>query len=127
MSKRVRAVELDLIDSINASARSCFPHEFLCVLNAEDGIINGFMILPGTVFGDAHSTMIPWMAPHDLGIVGSAHSHPGHSNEPSDADLDFFSNYGGVHIITCLPFDRNSWRAYDPRGRELQLDVVYSI
>ena len=125
--KRVYAIEADLIDGINASARSCFPQEFMCVLTAEDGILNGFMILPGTVFGDSHSTMLPWMAPHDLSIVGTAHSHPGSSNEPSDADLDFFSNYGGVHIITCVPFDRKSWKVYDTRGTERSLEIVDSL
>lgn len=125
--RRVYAIETDLIDDINSSARSVFPQEFLCMLSAEDGVINGFMIIPGTVFGDSHSFLNTWMAPHDMSIVGSAHSHPGHSNHPSDADIDFFSHYGGVHMITCLPFDRKSWRTYTSKGEEIKLKVVDSL
>jgi len=52
------------------------------------------------------------------------HSHPGFSNEPSEQDKEFFANMGGVHIITCQPYDRTSWRAYDSRGEPLELEII---
>ena len=82
-------------------------------------------MLPGTVFGDEHSFINQWMEPIDYSIAGSAHSHPGFSNQPSDADKDFFSNMGGVHFITCQPYDRNSWRAYDSHGEPMDIEVIY--
>ena len=82
-------------------------------------------LLPGTVYGDSHSFLNQWMAPVDYSIAGTAHSHPGYSNEPSDADLDFFSNMGGVHFITCQPYDRSSWRAYNSRGEQMDLEIIY--
>ena len=125
MTNPVVGVDVDLIDGLNEAARSTYPDEFLCMLREEDGIITEMVILPGTVFGDSHSFLNQWMAPVDYSIAGTAHSHPGFSNEASDADLDFFSNMGGVHLITCLPYDRRSWRAYNSRGETIDLPVIY--
>lgn len=125
--KKVYGIDRDLLDDINASARSVFPQEFLCMLSAEDGVINEMVLIPGTVYGDSHSFLNTWMSPADLNIVGSIHSHPGYSNEPSDADLEFFSHYGGVHIIACLPFDTDSWKAYDSKGNIVRLEIVDSF
>ena len=58
--------------------------------------------------------------PIDLSVVGTVHSHPGPENWPSDADLHLFGSYGSTHIITCLPFDRQSWQAYDHAGRKVK-------
>ena len=106
---RIKGVSIHFIDGFNESAKSTYPDEFLCVHREIDGIISEMVMLPGTVFGDEHSFINQWMEPIDYSIAGSAHSHPGFSNQPSDADKDFFSNMGGVHFITCQPYDRNSW------------------
>ena len=121
---RITAVDINLIDEINECARSVYPDEYLCTLSAEDGVINQMVLLPGTVYGDSHSFLSMWMAPANCDIVGSAHSHLSDCNEPSDADLDFFSNMGGYHIITCYPYDRDSWRIYDSKGRPACLELV---
>jgi len=125
--KKVYAIDRSLLEGINGSARSVFPQEFLCMLSADDGIIDELVLIPGTVYGDSHSFLDTWMAPVDFSIVGTVHSHPGYSNEPSDDDLDFFSHYGGVHIITCLPFSDGSWKAYDSHGGIVDLEIVDSF
>jgi len=122
---RIKGVSIHFIDGFNESARSTYPDEFLCVHREIDGIISEMVMLPGTVFGDEHSFINQWMEPIDYSIAGSAHSHPGYSNEPSDADKEFFSNMGGVHFITCQPYDRNSWKAYDSRGEQVELEIFY--
>ena len=122
----VRAVDIELIDNFNESAKACYPDEFLCMVRQEDGVINELVLLPGTVYGDSHSFLSEWMAPVDYNIVGTVHSHPGYSNEPSDEDLSMFSNMGGIHFITCQPYDRDSWRAYNSKGQEVtDLDIIY--
>ncbi len=121
----IRGVDVDFLDAFNEAARSTYPDEFLCMVREEDGVITEMVLLPGTVYGDSHSFLNQWMAPIDYCIAGSAHSHPGFSNEPSDADRDFFGNMGGVHFITCQPYDRSSWRAYDSHGDPLDLEVFY--
>lgn len=121
--KKIRGIYVELIDAFNDAAKSTYPDEFLCMLREDDGIISEMILVPGTVYGNSHSFMNEWMAPVDFSLVGTVHSHPGYSNEPSDADLQYFANYGGVHVITCMPFDRNSWKAYNSSGERLNLEL----
>ena len=126
-SKKIYGIDVDLIDEINECARSVFPDEFLCALSAEDGVINEMILLPGTIYGDSHSIMNVWMAPVNVHLIGTAHSHPDYCNMASDADLDLFSNMGGYHIITCMPYDRTSWKIYNSKGEEVQLELIDCI
>ena len=107
--KKIYAVDVDFIDGFNESAKSCYPDEFLCMVRQTDGVVDEMVLLPGTVFGDSHSFLSEWMSPIDFSIAGTAHSHPGYSNEASDEDLSLFANMGGIHFITCQPYDRTSW------------------
>ena len=122
--KKIYAVDIDFIDGFNESAISCYPNEFLCMVRQEDGVINEMVLLPGTVFGDSHSFLSEWMSPIDFSIAGTAHSHPGDSNEASDEDLSLFANMGGIHFITCQPYDRHSWKAYNSKGEEVELEII---
>ena len=122
---KIKGVSVDFIDGFNESAKSAYPDEFVCVHREIDGVISEMVMLPGSVFGDEHSFINQWMEPIAYSIAGSAHSHPGYCNEPSDADKDFFSNMGGVHFITCQPYDRNSWKAYNSRGDPIDIEVIY--
>lgn len=121
---RITGIDIDLIDAFNEAAKSAYPDEFLCMTREEDGVLSEMIMLPGTVFGDSHSFLNQWMAPIDYNLAGTVHSHPGFSNEPSEQDKEFFSNMGGVHIITCQPYDMTSWRAYDSRGEPLELEII---
>lgn len=122
--KKIRGVSVDFIDGFNASAKSAYPDEFICFHRQEDGVITEMILVPGSVYGDSHSFIDDWMTPVDLNKSGSAHSHPGYSNEASDADLEFFSHYGGIHFITCQPYDRDSWAAYDSQGNRVDLPMI---
>ena len=125
MSDSIVGVDIDLIDGLNEAARSTYPDEFLCLIREIDGVLSEMVMIPGTVYGDSHSFLSQWMAPIDYSIAGSAHSHPGYSNEASDADKDYFSNMGGVHLITCQPYDRKSWLAYNSKGEKIKLPIIY--
>ena len=122
---RIVGIDIDFIDGFNQAARSTYPDEFICLHRAHDGIIDEFVMLPGTIFGDTHSFINDWMDPVDFERTGSAHSHPGYSAEASDDDLQVFRSMGGVHFITCLPYDRTSWRVYNSAGERISLDMVY--
>jgi proteasome lid subunit RPN8/RPN11 len=122
--KKIFAIERKALRMINEAAIETFPNEFLAALKAEEGVIIELVVLPGTVQGDSHSIMQTHMLPIDYSVMGSVHSHPGHSNRPSDADLQFFSHFGGVHIITCLPYDETSWMAYNSNGERIRLEVL---
>ncbi|MBE6526506.1 MAG: hypothetical protein E7Z63_01875 [Thermoplasmata archaeon] len=121
----VWAVCVDFIDALNEAARSTYPDEFICLHRAHNGIIDEFVMLPGSVFGETHSFINYWMDPIDYERTGSAHSHPGYSAEASEDDLQVFRSTGGVHFITCLPYDRTSWRVYNSAGERISLDLVY--
>jgi proteasome lid subunit RPN8/RPN11 len=122
--RSVYAIRKSTLSMISEAAVHTYPNEFLAALKAEEGVITEVVVLPGTIQGDSHSVMYTHMLPTDFTVVGSVHSHPGHSNRPSDADLEFFSYFGGVHIITCLPYDESSWRAYDSNGRRVPVRIV---
>jgi proteasome lid subunit RPN8/RPN11 len=115
------------LDLIFECAKSSFPNEFGGLLRVDsekkDTIIE-LVILPGTISGDAHAIFRLHMLPIDFSIVGTVHSHPSYSNRPSEADLQFFSKSGKVHIISANPFDMDSWRAYDYNGNQIDLIVV---
>ena len=123
--KKLYGVSVDFIDGFNESAKSTYPDEFICYHRAEEGVVTEMLLVPGSIFGESHSFINEWMTPIDYSRSGSAHSHPGFSNEPSNADLTFFSQMGGVHFITCQPYDRKSWRAYNSNGEEVKLEVVF--
>ncbi len=123
--RKIYGVSVDFIDGFNESAKATYPDEFICYHREEDGVINEMILVPGSVFGDSHSFINEWMAPIDYNRSGSAHSHPGYSNRPSEADLTFFNHMGGVHFITCQPYDRRSWKAYDSSGDEVNLELIF--
>lgn len=125
MRPRIYGVSIDFIDGFNQSAKSTYPDEFICFHRTVDGVVSEIILVPGSVYGDSHSFIDEWMTPVDFNRSGSAHSHPGYCNEPSDADLDFFSHMGGVHFITCQPYDRTSWKAYNSSGEVVNLEIVY--
>lgn len=122
----LRGVSVDFIDGFNESAKSTYPDEFICLHRVHDGLIDEMVMLPGTIYGDSHSIIFEWMSPVDLEQSGSAHSHPGYSNEASEDDLTMFGHFGGVHFITCQPYDRKSWAAYNSRGERIHLDMLYA-
>ena len=106
------------------AAVQTYPNEFVAALRAEKGVIRELLMLPGTVSGENSGIIQLHMLPIDFSVVGTVHSHPGPSNRPSDADVHLFGNFGSTHIITCLPYDMRSWRAYDYKGEPVELEVL---
>jgi len=121
---RVWGVDRDVLQMVNESAKDTYPNEFVATMRAEEGVVTELLLLPGTVQGKRFGTLLLHMLPIDFSVVGTVHSHPSHSNRPSEADLMLFGRFGSVHIITCLPYDMGSWRAYDRNGEELELELV---
>ncbi|MDW5563894.1 MAG: Mov34/MPN/PAD-1 family protein [Methanomassiliicoccus sp.] len=122
--RKVWGIDPDVLEMVNEAAKESLPNEFVAALRAENGVITEILLFPGSYSNEHSAFMQLHMLPIDLSVVGTVHSHPGPSNRPSDADLHLFGNFGNTHIITCLPFDKRSWRAYDRNGREVGLEVV---
>ena len=115
------------LDLIFECAKSNFPNEFGGLLRVDDDakdVISELVILPGTISGDSHAIFKLHMMPIDFSIVGTVHSHPSPSANPSDADLQLFRKHGRVHIIAANPFNKDSWKAYDYNGKEIDIKVI---
>lgn len=117
-------IDRECLRMILESSRSMHPREFAGFLRADGDIIREVLLMPGMIHGDRHAIFRLAMLPIDYSIVGTVHSHPSYSNRPSREDILMFSKYGKVHIIVCMPYDERSWRGYDWRGREIEIEVI---
>jgi len=108
-------------------AKSEYPNEFGGLLRVDLGektTINEIVLLPGTISGDAHAIFRMHMLPIDFSIVGTVHSHPSYSANPSSADLQLFRKHGRIHIICANPYTSDSWKAYNHKGEEIRPEII---
>ncbi|MBQ2831659.1 Mov34/MPN/PAD-1 family protein [Methanobrevibacter sp.] len=123
--KEVR-IDREVLDSVIYYAKQAFPNEFLAFFDGEikDGIlyITSLVFLPGETCETGaviHTELIPM----NTSYMGSVHSHPGPSAHPSDADLKTFSKYGYFHMIVCLPYSLETFRAYNRYGEPMDYTI----
>jgi proteasome lid subunit RPN8/RPN11 len=120
----VSRIKKETLEFILGAARSSHPREFAGVLRAEGGAITTVLLLPGTLSSDESALLRLHMLPIDPSARGTVHSHPSPDPSPSPADFQLFDKFGSVHLIVAFPYDLNSWRAYNHRGEEIELEVV---
>ncbi|PWR73422.1 Mov34/MPN/PAD-1 family protein [Methanospirillum stamsii] len=120
----ISAIKREKLDLLLAMGRNSHPREFAALLSATSGVITDVSLIPGSIGGEA-SAQIPFeMVPLNLGIIGSAHSHPNGAIWPSDADIRFFAVSGSCHIIVGYPYGEDDWRCFHPDGSPRPLEVV---
>jgi proteasome lid subunit RPN8/RPN11 len=124
MLKKITQIYRDVLELIIEVSKSNYPNEFIALLWQEDGIISELHFIPGTLQGEDNAIIQLYMRPIDLDIVGTVHCHPIFDNTPSEADKSLFRRFGQVHIIMGMPYDMNSWQAYDMNGEPITLEVV---
>ena len=124
MPKKVYAISRKTLRMILEASKDTYPKEFAAILRAEEGVITELLLLPGTISGDVHAVFQLHMLPIDFSVVGTIHSHPSGNYSPSGADLNLFSHFGRVHIITGKPYTESTWQAYDHNGNPRRLEVV---
>ena len=120
-------IKRECLDFILECAKSSYPNEFGGLLRIdpdEKQSIIEIVILPGTISGDSHAIFKLHMLPIDFSIVGTVHSHPTISFQPSDADVLLFRKYGKVHIVVAYPFTTTSWKSYNHNGKEIDMVVI---
>jgi len=122
--KKVYGIRRKTLRMILEASKDTYPKEFAAILRAEEGVIEELLLLPGTVSGDVHAIFQLHMLPIDFSVVGTIHSHPSGSYNPSDADRQLFAHFGRVHIIVGHPYTERTWRAYDLNGAARPLDIV---
>ena len=123
--KEVR-VDREVLESVIYYAKQAYPNEFLAFFDGEIKnkilYITSLIFLPGETCQTGavvHTELIPMNTKY----LGSVHSHPGPSAQPSGADLKTFSRHGYFHMIVCLPYSLETFRAYDRYGEPLNYTV----
>jgi len=121
----VWGISKKMLDLLCEASKDSLPNEFYAKLIADEGIITEFSIIQ-VIAGKTHVIPLTYQEPPDISLkgVGTAHSHPSGVPLPSGADLQFFSKMGNTHIIIGYPYTSTSWRAYDGRGRPVEIEVV---
>lgn len=127
--KKFTEVQIDreLVDEIIDIAKESYPNEFSAMLQGKvkNKIlkIDGLIFLPGAA-SESGAVMDIFMMPMLSDAVGSVHSHPGYSADPSTADLQFFAKKGYFHLIIAQPYDEDSIRAYDGYGELVDYTIA---
>jgi len=108
-------------------SKESHPKEFGGMLRVDDTLkdtITEIVMLPGTISGETHAIFKLHMMPVDFSIVGTVHSHPSPSANPSEADLILFRKHGKIHIISAAPYNISSFKTYNHRGEEIDIEII---
>ena len=112
-------VDREVLDSVIFYSKKAFPNEFLAFFDGEiidrKLYITSLIFIPGET-GHTGAVVHTEMLPINTKYWGSVHSHPGPSAMPSGADLKTFSKNGFFHMIVCLPYSLETFKAYDRHG-----------
>lgn len=117
-------IRLELLDFVLRAAKSTHPNEMAGVLRQKAGVIEEILFLPGTVSSEQSALLRLHMLPIDPSVCGTVHSHPSPDPTASDEDFFLFDRFGKVHVIVAYPYNKKSWRAYDHRGEEIELETI---
>jgi len=120
-------IKRSCLDLIFECAKDSHPYEFGGLLSVDETLkdtITEIVVLPGTISGESHAIFKLHMSPIDFSIVGTVHSHPSPSANPSGADLELFRKHGKVHIIAAKPYNYDSWKGYDHKGDNIKIEIV---
>ena len=119
-------VDRQVIDSIISFSKESYPNEFLALF---DGFIKNktlyivkFIFIPGET-GKTAAVFRSDLLPITSSYWGTVHSHPGPSASPSDADLNLFSKYGLFHMIICMPYCKDTFKAYNRYGEPMDYTI----
>ena len=122
--KKIVAITQNVINGLISYAKMHHPYEGILILGGErkktEILINNLVIPPFSVHGPFYSGFPINELPFDLNYLGTAHSHPSGSSQPSLEDLNHF--YGLISIIICHPYDEEDIHAYDSQGLEVSLE-----
>jgi proteasome lid subunit RPN8/RPN11 len=112
------------LEFILGVSKEMYPNEFGGMLRGRGELIEEVLVIPSTTYGETFVSTRMDMIPFDKSIIGSVHSHPAQSFQPSDADLDFFRRTGKVHLIAKKPYKSIlDVAAYDGAGNRISLEL----
>lgn len=121
------SISKKLFEAILEDARRLHPKETILLLcggkRGDDFEITDFIIPPLATYGRGFTSFPAHMLPIDFSIIGTAHSHPSGSLNPSLTDLNNF--WGRVLMIVAPPY-KGGWSVavYDKDGRVVELKIT---
>lgn len=119
-------VDREVLNSVIYYSKQAYPNEFLAFFDGEIKnnvlYITSLLFVPGETC-ETGAVVHNEMVPMNTKYYGSVHSHPGPSAGPSDADLMTFSKNGYFHMIVCLPYSYETFKAYDRHGEPMDYSV----
>lgn len=119
-------VDREVLNSVIYYSKQTYPNEFLAFFDGEIKnnvlYITSLLFVPGETC-ETGAVVHNEMVPMNTKYYGSVHSHPGPSASPSDADLMTFSKNGYFHMIVCLPYSYETFKAYDRHGEPMDYSV----
>ena len=116
----------EVLDSILSYCHMKHPNEGILILRGKsrkgDVFIDG-LIMPPFAFGAHSSSGFPRnMLPADSSYVGTVHSHPSGSANPSFTDLNNFFEL--ISLIVRFPYTDSDIFAWNSNGESVTLQVV---
>ena len=124
--ERKVSLRRDVLDSILSYCEMKHPNEGILILKGKSKrgniMIDGLVIPPFNYTGPTFAGFPHSFLPFDLSYVGSVHSHPSGSAEPSVTDLHNF--FGLVSLIVKSPYQEADIFAWDSSGKSIDLSIT---
>jgi len=126
-AKCIVSLDRELMGMILDGARNLYPRESMLILRgkkSKDAVkITDLLVPPLANYGRGYTVFQLHRLPIDFSIVGTMHSHPSGSLNPSTVDLNHFM--GSVLMIAAYPFaDENSIAVYARDGERVALQLT---
>ena len=122
---RTVTIKKEVRDGILSYCKMNHPNEGILILRGKSKkgniVVDGLVIPPFSHSGPTFAGFPHSFLPFDPSYVGTVHSHPVGSANPSVTDLHNF--FGFVSIIVKSPYEDNDIFAYDRDGNGIPITV----
>ncbi len=119
-------IDRELLLGILENAKTLHPKETILLLRGKvkkgEIMIKELVIPPLATYGHGFTTFPLAMLPMDFSIIGTLHSHPSGSLNPSTADLNHF--FGKILMIVAWPYEPHMVAAYNRKGEKLDVEII---
>ncbi len=123
--RRTVTIKKEVRDGILSYCKMNHPNEGILILRGKSKkgniVVDGLVIPPFSHSGPTFAGFPHSFLPFDPSYVGTVHSHPVGSANPSVTDLHNF--FGFVSIIVKSPYEDNDIFAYDRDGNGIPITV----
>ncbi len=123
--ERQITLKKDTRDGILSYCKMNHPNEGLLILKGKSKkgnvTIDGLVVPPFSERGPTFAGFPHSFLPFDFSYVGTVHSHPSGSAEPSVTDLHNF--FGLVSLIVKSPYEDDDIFAWDSSGNSIKLTI----